>query len=179
MSSQPHDLSAEFVSLLTRHQPDLWSYIITLMPGDPDTADVLQKTNLVLWTKQRDFEPGSNFRAWAFAVARFEVLAHLKRNKREGIVLLDEELLERIAHEAPDALAPSELRLAALERCLNKLRPQDRELLDHRYRTALGLEEFAARVGRSVSALSVTLHRLRGSLRKCVQDQFLAEEGAS
>ena len=179
MSSSNHECSAEFVSLLTRHQPDLWSYLITLMPGDPDTADVLQKTNLVLWTKQQQFEPGTNFRAWAFAVARFEVLAHLKKNKRDGIVLLDDELLDRIAHEAPDALAPSELRLAALERCLDKLRPQDRSLIEHRYRSNLGLDDFAARAGRSVSALSVTLHRLRGSLRKCVQDQLMREEGAS
>ena len=178
MSLPDHERSAEFVTLLTKHQPDLWSYIITLMPGDADTADVLQKTNLVLWTKQQQFESGTNFRAWAFAVARFEVLAHLKKNKREGIVLLDDELLDRIAHEAPDALAPSELRLAALERCLNKVRPQDRALLEHRYRSNLGLDEFASRVGRSVSALSVTLHRLRVSLRKCVRDQLTLEEGA-
>lgn len=175
MSIPHHDPSAEFVSLLTKHQPDLWSYIITLMPGDPDTADILQKTNLVLWTKQQEFAPGTNFRAWAFAVARFEVLAHLKRQKREGFVLLDDELLETIAQEAPSSLTPSDVRLAALERCLNKLRPQDRELLDHRYRSHSGLDEFAARVGRSVSALSVTLHRLRSALRKCVQDQMLKE----
>lgn len=179
MSSSNHECSAEFVSLLTKYQPDLWSYLITLMPGDPDTADVLQKTNLVLWTKQRDFKPGTNFRAWAFAVARFEVLAHLKKQKRERVVLLDAELLDMVAHEAPDALAASDVRLAALERCLNKLRPQDRELLDHRYRSNLGLDALAARVGRSVSALSVTLHRLRASLRKCVQDQLVREEGAS
>ena len=179
MSSANHECSAEFVSLLTRHQPDLWSYLITLMPGDPDTADVLQKTNLVLWTKQQDFEPGTNFRAWAFAVARFEVLAHLKKRKREGIVLLDDELLDMIAQEAPDALAASDRRLAALERCLHQLRPQDRKLLDHRYRSNVGLDEFAARVGRSVSALSVTLHRLRSSLRKCVQDQLVREEGGA
>jgi RNA polymerase sigma-70 factor (ECF subfamily) len=175
MSSSHPDRLAEFVSLLTKHQPDLWSYIITLMPGDPDTADVLQKTNLVLWTKQQDFTSGTNFRAWAFAVARFEVMAHLKKQKREGIVLLDDELLEKIADEAPEVLAPSDARLAALERCLNKLRAQDRELLDHRYRSNVGLDEFAARVGRSVSALSVTLHRLRAALRKCVQNQMINE----
>lgn len=179
MSSSSHECSAEFVSLLTKHQPDLWSYIITLMPGDPETADILQKTNLVLWTKQQNFEPGTNFRAWAFAVARFEVLAHIKKHKREGLILLDDELLEIIAHEAPDALTISDRRLPALERCLNKLRPQDRELLDHRYRSNLGLDDFAARVGRSVSSLSVTLHRLRANLRKCVQDQLVLEEGAS
>ena len=178
MSSSNHQSDASFVSLLTSHQADLWAYVITLMPGDPDAADVLQKINLVLWTKQSTFEIGSNFRAWAFAVARFEVLAHLKRRKREDMVLLDEELLDTIAHEAPDVLVSSDRRLAALEYCLNKLRPQDRELLDHRYRSNLGLAEFATRVGRSVSALSVSLHRVRAGLRQCVKSQ-LGEEGLS
>lgn len=178
MSSPDNDFS-QFVSLLTRHQADLWAYVITLMPGDPDAADVLQKANMVLWKKQDDFRIGTNFRAWAFSVARYEVLAHLKKRKREGIVLLDEELLDTIAHEAPDTLVASNLKLAALEYCLQQLRPQDRELLDHRYKSSRGLAEFAAQVGRSVSALSVTLHRLRAALRECVKARILNEEGLS
>ena len=170
---------AEFVTLLTEHQPDLWAYIITLMPGHPDVADVLQETNLVLWSKQEKFETGTNFRAWAFAIARFEVLNHLKKQKRNRILLLDEELLDTISHEAPEAIAPAEQRLKALEFCLEKLRPQDRELIDHRYWSRQGLDEFAEQVGRSVSALSVTLHRLRAALRKCVKDQIATEGGPS
>ncbi len=171
--------SADFVSLLTKHQPDLWSYIISLMPGQADSADVLQTTNIVLWTKQKDFNTGTNFRAWAFTVARFEVLAHFKKKKREGLVLLDDELLDILAEEAPSALVASDLRLAALEQCLKKLRPQDHELLEHRYKSNLGLDEFAARVDRSVSSLSVTLHRLRASLRKCVNGHMQEEGGLS
>ncbi len=179
MSSSDYQSDVAFVGLLTKHQPDLWAYVITLMPGDPNAADVLQTTNIVLWTKQKDFKTGTNFRAWAFAVARFEVLAHFKKRKREGLVLLDEELLDMIAQEAPDALVPSDLRLTALEHCLKKVRPQDRELLDHRYKSNSGLGEFATRTGRSVSALSVTLHRLRSSLRKCVNEQLPDEGGLS
>jgi RNA polymerase sigma-70 factor (ECF subfamily) len=95
---------AEFVSLLTEHQPDLLAFIISLMPGDSEVADVLQKTNLVLWNKREKFEAGTNFRAWSFAIARFEVLTHLKKQKRLGIVLLDEELLETIACETPEEI---------------------------------------------------------------------------
>jgi len=171
MSSTENPNNAAFVGLLTKHQPDLWAYLITLMPGSPDAADVLQEVNMVLWRKQDHFEMGTNFRAWAFSVARFEVLAYLKKRKREGIVLLDEKLLELVAEEAPEMLVPSDQRLAALEHCLRKLRPQDRDLLDHHYKSNHGLAEFAARVGRSVSALSVTLHRLRGGLRACVENQ--------
>lgn len=177
-SSDQHD-TASVVSLLTKHQPDLWAYVITLMPGDPDAADVLQKVNLVLWTKQSTFKPGTNFRAWAFSVARFEVLAHLKKRKREGLVLFDEELMDTVAEEAPQALAPGDAKLAALEKCLQKIRPQDRALLDHRYKSNRGLSEFAERVGRSVSALSVTLHRLRAGLRQCVKEQLSEGEASS
>lgn len=176
MSSSDLQSDEPFVVLLTKHQPDLWAYVITLMPGDSDAADVLQKVNLVLWRKQDDFEVGTNFRAWAYSVARFEVLAHFKKRKREGIVLLDEELLGMIADEIPDALVHQDSRLVALEDCLRKLRPQDRELLNHRYKSNLGLAEFAVGVGRSVSGLSVTLHRLRAILRECVNLR-LKEEG--
>jgi RNA polymerase sigma-70 factor (ECF subfamily) len=178
MSSPDHPSNATFVALLTKHQPDLWAYVITLMPGNTDAADVLQEVNLVLWTKQKNFEIGTNFRAWAFSVARFEVLAYFKKRKREGIVLLDEELLDLIAEEAPSAIGASDLRLEALESCLRKLRPQDRDLLNHRYRCDRGLDEFAMQLGRSVSALSVSLHRLRSALKDCVRKRMLEREAA-
>ena len=79
--------SAEFVGLLTLHQADLWAFIITLMPGDSEVADVLQKTNLVLWNEQKKFKKGTNFLAWSFTIARFEVLTHWKNRKRQGQVL--------------------------------------------------------------------------------------------
>lgn len=179
MSEDSPQSIAAFVSLLTAHQPDLWAFIISLMPGDPEVADVLQKTNLILWNKREKFEADTNFRAWSFTIARFEVLTHLKKQKRHGIVLLDEELLETIACEAPETLAHTDQRLAALDVCLKKLRPEDRELIDYRYKSGLGLEGFSERVGRSVSSLSVTLHRLRAALRKCVDTRMVSEGGAS
>lgn len=176
MSVSDTQSSIPFVSLLTQHQGDLWAYVITLLPGDSDTADVLQKVNMVLWTKQKDFKIGTNFRAWAFAVARFEVLAHLKTKKRLGFVLLDEELLDTMANEAPDMVRPNDQRLRALEHCMRLLRKQDQELLNHRYCTNHALSELAERVGKSVSTLSVTLHRLRSALRECINRRIREEE---
>jgi RNA polymerase sigma-70 factor (ECF subfamily) len=167
----------EFIGLLTRHQPDLLAFVISLMPGDPDVSDVVQKTNLVLWTKRALFTIGTDFRAWAFSIARFEVLNHLKKQRRSRPVLLDPDLFETLASGAPEEFAAHERRLAALEICLGELRPQDRELLEHRYRSGLGLQEFASRAMRSVSSLSVTLNRLRAGLRRCVARRLAAEGG--
>lgn len=168
--------SPEFVGLLTSHQADLWAYLLSLMPGSPDVADVLQKTNVVLWAKREQFEIGTNFRAWGFAVARFEVMNHRKRQRDEKRFVFDDDLLEKLADEAPEVLPPAQAKLDALEHCLALLRPKDRDLLDHRYRNGAGLDAYAKRSGRSISALSVTLFRLRVSLRRCIS-QHLAGKG--
>ncbi|WP_193213404.1 sigma-70 family RNA polymerase sigma factor [Luteolibacter marinus] len=175
-SSRP-DAFADFVSLLTMHQADLWAFLISLMPGHPDVGDVLQQTNIVLWKKQSQFRPGSDFRAWAFKVARYEMLHHLRSRRRDDWVPMNEQLADTIAQEMPDRLAARQPRLAALEGCLAKLRPQDRKLLEHRYQKGNNLESFSRASGRSVSALSVTLFRLRTALRKCVANQLQPNEG--
>ena len=49
-----------YVSLMTKNQGNLRAFIISLMPGSPDVADVLQET---LWQKRHKFEIGTNFLA--------------------------------------------------------------------------------------------------------------------
>ncbi|MFT5633595.1 MAG: RNA polymerase sigma-70 factor (ECF subfamily) [Rubritalea sp.] len=44
----PIELQA-FIKLLTEHQANLRAFIVSLMPGSPDVADVLQETNVILW----------------------------------------------------------------------------------------------------------------------------------
>lgn len=171
--------SPEFVQLLTSHQADLWAYILALLPGHPDVKEILQKTNLVLWKNHESFVPGTNFRAWAMAVARFEVKAHLKSMSRRPCFVFDEEVLDRLAEDAVEVMPQATARLNALEQCLGGLRPEDRELIDYRYRRVGGLDEYAARSRRSVSALSVTLYRLRAILRRCIAGKLDAAGGAA
>ncbi|MFD2160395.1 sigma-70 family RNA polymerase sigma factor [Rubritalea tangerina] len=161
--------AAPLVSLLTEHQADLWAYIITQMPGSPDVADVLQKTNLTIWTKQSEFTPGTNFRAWAFTIARFEILAHLKKHKRGNWLVFSDELIEVMGTETAEAIPDTSTRLHLLEQCMGKLRQSHRELVNQRYMSADGLARYAASVGRSESSLYVTLHRVRATLRKCIE----------
>ena len=41
-----------FVSDLTAHQGVLHAFLVSLLPGNPDVDDILQRTNLVLWEKR-------------------------------------------------------------------------------------------------------------------------------
>jgi DNA-directed RNA polymerase specialized sigma24 family protein len=64
----------EFVRELTVSQGRIRAFIVSLMPGSPDVGDVLQETNLSLWKSRERFQPNTNFIAWAFTIARLEVL---------------------------------------------------------------------------------------------------------
>jgi SAM-dependent methyltransferase len=82
----------EFVAELTAHQSSLRAFILSLMPGESDVDDVLQRTNITLWRKRETFTLGTNFRAWAFEVAKWNVRSTFKDKKRKHWLVFDEEL---------------------------------------------------------------------------------------
>lgn len=170
----------EFVSLLTDHQEILRSYIISQMPGSPDVRDVLQEVNIVLWEKMRDFELGTNFGAWACTIAYYTILGHRKKLKRNRFLIFNDDLSRVLAEESKDREpAMLEAKRHALQLCLAKLSPANRDLLDIRYASPKGgLDQIAADTGRSRASLRVTLARLRATLRECIRRTIAAEGGA-
>ena len=164
----------EFVAQLTKSQGRIRAFIVTLMPGSPDIGDVLQETNLVLWKSRERFKLGTNFHAWAFKIARLEILHYrgrMKRAKRNDGILLSEELVDLIIEEVPES-DDSEAYLNALENCKSKLSKEQRELLDIRYHSGRSLEQFAQETGRKASVLRVSLLRIRSALRLCIEQSL-------
>lgn len=159
---------------LAAHQAEVRAYIQSLMPGDPAMEDVLQRTNIVAWKKRSKFKRGTNFRAWMFSVARLEVRAHRKECKRKSWLVVDDELAQRITEtmEATAEVQPMEDLRLALEKCLKKLKPVERELVDHRYYSDQTLDEFARARHRTVGALKVSLFRIRAVLKRCIESEI-------
>ncbi|QDU63319.1 RNA polymerase sigma factor [Planctomycetes bacterium Pan216] len=172
------DHDATFVSELTAHQLPILLYVRSLLPGDPSARDVAQQTNAKIWEKRSEFELGTNFRAWAFSIARFEVLNYRKQQARDAKLYFSDDLQEVIATEMADTHDDIQERHEALKRCLGKLRSRDRELLLHRYASTERLADYASMIGRSVGGLKVTLHRLRSALLECMERQLHAGETA-
>jgi len=172
IGDKPDELK-DYVSLMIGHQPNLRAFIVSLMPGSQDVADVLQETNAALWLKRQRFEAGSNFGAWAFQIARYEVRRQRGRTKRLRLIVFSDELLEKLAEtdmpEKPDA------RLAALEGCLDKLSDTQRRIVHERYTSGCSLEKYAAETGRSPGSIRMALLRIRDILKDCVRNT-LAEE---
>lgn len=158
----------EFVRELTANQGRIRAFIISLMPGSPDVGDVLQETNLTLWKSRDRFQPGTRFLAWAFTIARIEVLQQRDRSKRLGRLVLSTELTDILADEIPDDFT-HEQHLGALESCMAKLTETQREIIEARYQPGHSLEIHARLTGRNPGALRAVLLRARISLRECIE----------
>lgn len=169
---------SEFVALLTEHQSALRFYVASLLPGNSAALDVAQQANTTIWKKRDDFELGTNFKAWVFSIARYEVLNYRKKEARDRLVF-SEELEEIIAEEIVSHCDDLNERQAALRHCLKKLKSSDRALIQHRYFEDTSLKDYANNVGRSVGGLKVTLHRLRSSLALCVRSQLATRPHSS
>lgn len=168
MSNEEQEIVPDFVELMTQFQGRLFGYVLTLT-GDPDVAnDILQETNVVLWTQWRQFEPGSNFKAWAFRIAHFQFMAYRQRRLRDK-VLYSDDLLATLAAEFKEVDEHYERRAAALELCLEQIHARPREALRLRYAEELAVTEVAARMNRTSNAVSQLLFRARQRLIKCVK----------
>ncbi len=170
---------SEFVALLTGCQSALALYLRGLMPGDRGAEEVLQQTNAKIWQKRDDFKPGTNFRAWSLAIARFEVLNYRKQQARDARVRFSDELEQTIAAEIVEQDDDFLERHSALKDCLQELKPGSRDLLMMRYGSEETLADFASRIGRSAGSIKVTLYRLRGVLLTCIQRRLEIERGFS
>ena len=169
------ELSEEFILELTQVQQRLFGFLFKRLADREQAREVLQRTNLVLCRKADNYEPGTNFKAWAMTVANYEVMAYRKTQVRERLVFTD----EVVALLGPDddgrSSAQSD-RVAHLSHCLKGMSSKNRELLDWRYQGERTMDKIAEDVGSTIGAVKVKLHRLRRQLLGCIQNR-MQEDG--
>ena len=162
----------DFVRELTNYQTAMLAYVRSLMPGSAGARDLLQEVNITLWQKRESFEIGTNFKAWAFQTIRYHILNHRRRMMSQGWLIFDDDLIEVVSPVLEVEPQEIEERHLALRSCLQKLRPQDRELLHQRYFTDMSLHQYATSTERSAGTLKATLFNLRAVLRRCIEQQL-------
>lgn len=166
----------EFVQLFTRYQRRLYVYILAQVHNPVDAEEVLQETNLVVWRKCRQFEPGTNFLAWCSRIASYEVLKYRERRRKDKLHF-SEQFLEAVSQEVVESEDRLEEQRKALHVCLGKLRPRDRELIRQRYASGKNGKAVAEVLGRPANSVYQSLGRIRKTLLKCIKRRLAVEAG--
>lgn len=165
------DQTTHVQQLFVQHIAVVKHFILSLLPNPGESEDVVQEVFLTVTAKANDFQPGTNFKAWVLTIARFKVLEHLRREERTRNRLSDE-VIDQLAAETDEA-DPSRdaARRRALAKCLAKLAPRPRQMIELQYRESLKPAAIAKHLGWDTNAVSVALSRARAALRECVERQ--------
>jgi RNA polymerase sigma-70 factor, ECF subfamily len=156
------------VILLLQHKSMLQAFIFSLIEDWVLTEDVIQETAVYICNHWQDFTPGTNFSAWARAVARLrchEVLhAELRQRALQDKVRI--EFRDEAWDEHVDVDAE---RKGALVECVDRLPEKSKAILLNRYHQDRSWESIADEMGMRLELIYLTMSRLRQKLRDCVE----------
>lgn len=164
----------DFIRLFSVHQRALFLHILPLVGNAADADEVLQETNVIMWAKRDQYQPGTNFLAWGRAIARLEVF-RFRRKQGSKLRFLEEGILETVADRTEAVSDQMDARQEALSHCLERLRPKDRDLIRMRYAAGKSGEDVAQQLGRPANSVYQSLSRIRRTLAECIERRLTRE----
>jgi RNA polymerase sigma factor (sigma-70 family) len=152
---------AAFTRLVAAYHEDLLrvAFVIT---GDADmAADAAQLAWQTAWRKLRNLREPDRLRSWLVAIAANEARQLTRRQRRRSVVEI------AVAPESSTAGEPTgAISRLDLTNAINRLTPDDRELIALRYVMGLDSFEIAAARGRSASGIRARIARVLAQLRR-------------
>jgi RNA polymerase sigma factor (sigma-70 family) len=138
------------------------------LSGRPDYADDLaQEAAIKAWTARERYTPGTNMRAWTFAILRNHYLSELRRNRRQTD--LDEGVAERML--VMDADQEGGLHLSDMETALSQLAPERREAVMLVGAGGFTYEEAAEIANCAVGTMKSRVARARAELNRLLDTE--------
>ena len=135
--------------------------------GNRDLADDLAQDAMTrAWSARQSFEPGSNFRAWMFMILRNQFYTTVRKNAR--MVNVEPEVIERALTVAPSQ--QERLHVDDVAKALQKLNPEQREVLMLVGANGVPYEEAAQIIGCAVGTIKSRLARGRTALAALLEE---------
>ena len=138
-----------------------------------DAEDVLQEVAISVAKNYGAYDPGRPFIAWALGIARNHMLMYFRRYHRDRLVFNEQVMATIGQHLESMAEEPADNRREHLHECLEQLDERRRRLVEMRYSSGLSVIQIADTLGKSVTAIKGSLHRVRKALENCVHHRSL------
>ncbi|MCM8539177.1 MAG: sigma-70 family RNA polymerase sigma factor [Lentisphaeraceae bacterium] len=166
----------EFVENVDAIQGDLLGFILSLTGNYEQARDVLQETNLVIVKKLKSFELGTSFRAWAFTIARFQVMAFRKKVSRDKLVFSDNTFNDISADYEDFHKQEIESKYSLLDDCIDKLPDKQKQAVKRKYIQGQSLRDISTAIDSNENSISQILFRARKNLIECVDNTVSKNE---
>ena len=164
-----------FARLFAKHDRWLYAYLVTLLGNTFDAEEVFQEVCVVLWREYEKFELGTDFVKWVAVIAHNQVRRFRRQRKHMGFQI-NEVVFDMLAADSVERADLFDNRREALRRCLTKLSPSDRSLVQQCYEEhKVNFKATALKLGRSENTVYKALNRIRRGLYECINRSLSAE----
>ncbi|MFO1021776.1 MAG: sigma-70 family RNA polymerase sigma factor [Planctomycetales bacterium] len=154
--------------LWTLAQPVVSAFLGASVRDFAARDDLLQDVAVAVIESFERYDPERPFVSWALGIAQNQLRLHWRRMERKRIVL-DDELVEKLAVTFESISVEQERQFDFLQECLGKLEGRARRLCDLRYVEDLKPAAIAEVVGMSANGVAKSLQRIRERLRDCMR----------
>lgn len=160
-----------FEVVIRKYEQPLRGWLAAQSPPGVDVDDLAQRSFVAAFVRLNEFEVGTNFSAWLFAIARFQLKTETTRLRRIADYrarLIPDILARELERRSEDVSEGFEDRLEYLRACVRSLGKPMLQFLSWRYDEEIPLEEISRRSGRSIGAVKKQLWILRQKLKECI-----------
>ena len=156
-------------ALYARHHVKVFRFVLRLVRNEASAQDLISEVFLDVWRQADRFEGRSAVSTWILAIARFKALSSVRRRKDAE---LDEEQAEAIEDGAdtPDIALQKKDTGDVLRRCLTKLSPDHREIIDLVYYHEKSVEEVAEIVAIPENTVKTRMFYARKKLAELLKE---------
>jgi len=169
---------AAFGALVRRHQERVFRFLHRMLDAREEAMELTQDVFVKAWQALPDWRPEAAFSTWLLQIARNAALDQLRRRQLVRFAPLEEGL--EVADDAPgpEARYASRQRQAQLERALQRLAAEHREILLLREVEGLAYGELASVLGIAEGTVNEVLS-MAGEGHEALTPVFLKLTGGS
>ena len=169
----------QFTVLWTKAHRLVAAYIHAAVGSFHDAEDILQEVALVASQKRAEYDPSRPFENWAVGIAKLQILKHFRESSKEKSALFDASLLEKFTATYESMGDELNSRSRLLTTCLQEVKGRGRKALELRYMQNQSGETIAEQLQMTHGAMRTLLHRVRESIRQCVERRLKQQEATT
>jgi RNA polymerase sigma-70 factor, ECF subfamily len=155
--------------LYARHNVRVYRFILRLTGNQSLAEDLVSEVFLDVWRQAEGFEAKSQVSTWLLAIARYKALSALRRRTDEP---LDDHMAASIEDTAddPETVVGIKDRNIIVQKCLTKLSPAHREVIDLVYYHEKSVDEVAQIVGVPAATVKTRMFYARSKMADLLKD---------
>jgi RNA polymerase sigma-70 factor (ECF subfamily) len=162
-----------FGILMDRYERKLFSYARKFLTGQDNIEDVVQEVFIKTYRNIKNFDTSQKFSPWIYRIAHNTFVNALRKNAKSPLRFFDFDTF--VAHPVYEDVMPAEMEQKrvneVIDRGLDKLSPEYREIIILYYIEDLSYKEIADILHIPIGTVSVRLLRAKKTLKKYVPNE--------